>query len=600
MDLPQELIDSIIGAIVDGVDLAQDPWVIDNTPDVLETLRSCALVARAFVHPCQTYIFHGITISEDAHIPPYIFSALLAVRPHLACHVRAIYFEYSLTAVAEHLEPIAQILASVVNLARIDIYPDPTSQGVLWQTYPEALSASFLQAFALPYLRHITLWYFHFEDALELQALLAESTGLKTLVLRSITFGDTSVLDERPEPHPTTAPQVVLDSLQLYFLDAAQVQAMLDSFTVIDITRLRSLYLHNTPMNSLVRVNASSIERIRIRAYYPDVFLDETVDPDTLAGADHLQSLDLSMPFLTSLCKMVRIFGSLAHLTRLETISVAVSQKTGPVEWKELDELLGVPGDLPALAKVNVFSHSQWNLEEPHSEALLKAWMPALAGRNLEFVTQLSADSSNTVFALNQIAASAVENKTGGTLEYLINNVAIHDNSKTTLDTFPTTEALENDLLKYFHVNTLGTINTTNAFLPLLRARTTKKVITLATCVADPDFISTTGSAGQVGYTIHKAALNMAVAKFAVALKAEGSVFLALVTRTEQEREEYKVHGQTFAKVTPGFAGSLTPRASVTMMLDVIYRWAVENTGVFVPSSGCDELRSYSRQQDWF
>ncbi|KAJ7083240.1 NAD(P)-binding protein [Mycena epipterygia] len=253
----------------------------------------------------------------------------------------------------------------------------------------------------------------------------------------------------------------------------------------------------------------------------------------------------------------------------------------------------------------------------------------AARGIGLEFVAQLSADSSNTVFALVRdksnatalrslpgrnitilegditnpdslkIAASVVAETTGGTLDYLINNAAIHNRSKTTLDAFPTTEALEHELLDYFRVNTLGTINTTNAFLPLLRAGTVKKVITLSSGAASPDLITATGSAGQVGYAISKASLNMAVTKFAVALKAEGFVFLALspgivdtapAPRTPQELEEYKVFTQALAaKLAPGFAGPITPRASVTMMLNVIYRWTVEDTGAFVSHHGNKE-----------
>ncbi|KAJ7829041.1 hypothetical protein B0H13DRAFT_1655900 [Mycena leptocephala] len=245
----------------------------------------------------------------------------------------------------------------------------------------------------------------------------------------------------------------------------------------------------------------------------------------------------------------------------------------------------------------------------------------AARGIGLEFVSQLSADSSNTIFALvrnkstaaalsslpgNNItileaeltdvesvlsAANAVSEATGGRLDYLINNAGIHDQSKTTLDTFPTQDALDQDLLENFRVNTLGTIHTTNAFLPFLRARTTKKVITLSTGAADLAFVTGTSSSRQVGYAISKAALNMAVAKFAAALKQEGFVFLALSrgswtrrrnVRTPQQSEEYKAWTQALTKIAPNFSGPLTPQASVKMMLEVIYRWTVEDTGAFV------------------
>ncbi|KAJ7837283.1 hypothetical protein B0H13DRAFT_2422012 [Mycena leptocephala] len=242
----------------------------------------------------------------------------------------------------------------------------------------------------------------------------------------------------------------------------------------------------------------------------------------------------------------------------------------------------------------------------------------AARGIGLEFVSQLSADSSNTIFALvrnkstaaalsslsgNNItileaeltdvesvlsAANAVSEATGGRLDYLINNAGIHDQSKTTLDTL--CDALDQDLLENFRVNTLGTIHTTNAFLPFLRARTTKKVITLSTGAADLAFVTGTSSSRQVGYAISKAALNMAVAKFAAALKQEGFVFLALspglvdtaTERTPQQSEEYKAWTQALTKIAPNFSGPLTPQASVKMMLEVIYRWTVEDTGAFV------------------
>ncbi|KAJ7665886.1 hypothetical protein DFH06DRAFT_1295119 [Mycena polygramma] len=251
----------------------------------------------------------------------------------------------------------------------------------------------------------------------------------------------------------------------------------------------------------------------------------------------------------------------------------------------------------------------------------------AARGIGLEFVSQLSANPSNTIFAvvrnksnataLNGLqqsniivleaditdtesmtaAASAVATATGGKLDYLINNAGVHDRSKLTLDKYPTKDALDQDLLEKFRVNTLGTIHATNAFLPLLRAGTAKKVITLSSGAADPAFALSTGSGAQVGYSVSKAALNMAMAKFAAALKPEGFVFLSVspglvdteTERTPQEAEEYKAFVQVLKTKVPGFSGPLTPPQSVKMMLDVIYRWTVEETGAFVSQHGNKE-----------
>ncbi|KAJ6478811.1 hypothetical protein C8R47DRAFT_1138242 [Mycena vitilis] len=251
----------------------------------------------------------------------------------------------------------------------------------------------------------------------------------------------------------------------------------------------------------------------------------------------------------------------------------------------------------------------------------------AARGLGLEFVSQLSADPSNTVFAivrnkstataLNALsrqnitvleaditdkeamtaAASAVAAATGGKLDYLINNAGIHDRSQATLHTFPTTDALDQHLLENFRVNTLGTIHTTNSFLPLLRAGTVKKVVTLSSAAADPAFTLATGSAGQTGYFVSKAAQNMAVAKFAMALKPEGFVFMSLnpghvdteIQRTPQEDEEYKVYVQRLMGKLPSYSGPVTPEQSVTLMLDVIYRWTLEETGTTKSRGGDQE-----------
>ncbi|KAJ7648355.1 hypothetical protein DFH06DRAFT_1423981 [Mycena polygramma] len=229
--------------------------------------------------------------------------------------------------------------------------------------------------------------------------------------------------------------------------------------------------------------------------------------------------------------------------------------------------------------------------------AIVRNKLTATALNNLphQNITVLEADITDKEAIT--AAASAVAAATGGKLDYLINNAATHDRSKSTLDTFPTKDALDQDLLEKFRVNTLGTIHTTNVFLPLLRGGTAKKVVTLSTPAADPAFAIATGSSGQIGYSISKAALNMAIAKFAATFKPEGFVFLSIspglvdtkTNRTPQESEEFKAFVQALMKKLPGFSGPLTPEQSVQMMLDVIYRWTVEETGAFVSHHGTKE-----------
>ncbi|KAJ7223950.1 hypothetical protein C8J57DRAFT_1391050 [Mycena rebaudengoi] len=250
----------------------------------------------------------------------------------------------------------------------------------------------------------------------------------------------------------------------------------------------------------------------------------------------------------------------------------------------------------------------------------------AARGIGLEFVTQLSADSNNTVFALVrnkstanelnnlssnnisiieaditdstalQAAASEVSKATGGKLDYLINNAAYRSASGGfSLDEFPSDEALEQELMNNFKVNTVGVVHTINAFLPLLRLGSAKKVISLSSGMGDLDLTITTEHSGQGPYAISKAALNMVVAKYAVKYKAEGFVFLAIspgvvntlvAPPTAQQIEHGKTLKMRILKVAPDFKGPITPKESVALQLDVIREWKVENTGAFVSQFG--------------
>ncbi|KAJ6546890.1 hypothetical protein B0H19DRAFT_953952 [Mycena capillaripes] len=249
----------------------------------------------------------------------------------------------------------------------------------------------------------------------------------------------------------------------------------------------------------------------------------------------------------------------------------------------------------------------------------------AARGIGFEFVKQLSADSGNAVFAIVRnkgtatqlnslsrknvtvletditdakalkLAASAVSNVTGGKLDYLINNTAKFNNAGFTLEQYPTPEAVEDELIDSFRTNAVGVVHTINVFLPLFKKGSTKKVITISTGIADPDYTVMREYTALPSYSISKATLNMVVAKYAAQFKAEGFVFLALSpglvnTRvsppTAQELEDYKKMTEAILKVAPHFKGPITPEESVKMQLEVINRWTVEETGAFVSHYG--------------
>ncbi|KAJ7176204.1 hypothetical protein C8R43DRAFT_1197777 [Mycena crocata] len=258
----------------------------------------------------------------------------------------------------------------------------------------------------------------------------------------------------------------------------------------------------------------------------------------------------------------------------------------------------------------------------------------AARGIGFEFIKQLSADQKNTVFALvrNEAtatelkklpgknitvleaditdtkalkkAADAVSKTTGGKLDYLINNAALI-NFESTISTLlrlsltrgfsETEEALEMDLIDHFKVNTIGTIHCTNTFLPLLRKGTVKKVITISSGQGDVDAVLEMGIEESPGYAISKAAINLAIAKYAVELRPEGFVFLSLspgavntiaTPLTAEVKEAFAKMMGKFTRVVPHFKGPISPEESVKLQLEVIYKWKVEDTGAFVSQHG--------------
>jgi len=253
----------------------------------------------------------------------------------------------------------------------------------------------------------------------------------------------------------------------------------------------------------------------------------------------------------------------------------------------------------------------------------------AARGIGFEFVRRFALKSENTVFALVRsrkndqklvemgaknvhileaditdvkalkIAAAEVNKITGGSLDYLINNAAFVEATRknNNLDGYPEgqDDLLEKDLHDSFNTNVVGVVHTINAFLPLLRRGTAKKVITISSGMGDAELVLKSGLSNQAPYAISKAALNMVVAKYAAEYKAEGFVFLAISpglvdtstkAPTPEEMKEYQEMLAFFRIITPSFEGPITPEKSVSMVIEVIDKWVVEDTGAFVSHYG--------------
>ncbi|KAI0328960.1 short-chain dehydrogenases/reductase [Cubamyces sp. BRFM 1775] len=254
----------------------------------------------------------------------------------------------------------------------------------------------------------------------------------------------------------------------------------------------------------------------------------------------------------------------------------------------------------------------------------------ASRGIGREFVSQLSKDPKNTVFGIVRnpqsatqllelqktrpnvhilqadiidvpslkAAAAEVAKVTGGSLDYLINNAAQVGNERAglTLSTYPDEKLLEEDLIDAFRINVVGVVHTINAFLPLLRQGPTKKVISLSTGIAALDVTLVTGFAVHSPYCVSKAALNQVVAKYATELRDEGFVFLAISPGvvntaekppTPEELEFFMSMIPKFQKYSPDWDGKpLSPETSVGLMLGIIEKAIVKDTGAFISHWG--------------
>jgi NAD(P)-dependent dehydrogenase (short-subunit alcohol dehydrogenase family) len=133
-------------------------------------------------------------------------------------------------------------------------------------------------------------------------------------------------------------------------------------------------------------------------------------------------------------------------------------------------------------------------------------------------------------------AASAITAVVGSKgLDVFIENAGMsHDNPETAgllptdTDTKEKIESISAALHEAVEHNILGLMYATNAFLPLVKTGTQKKIIVLSSGLADIDFIRKAGVPYAIPYSVSKAALNVVVAKYAALLKDEGIKFLAL------------------------------------------------------------------------
>jgi hypothetical protein len=239
---------------------------------------------------------------------------------------------------------------------------------------------------------------------MELESLLSHARGLKELSLNLINLDDTST---RPADSVSHKPLVVLDYLDVLFdhrVATEAVDAMLSTFSVLDIRHLRSLRVGPfNPLIPLLRVNSGTLERVQyyvpFRPYHlfpripnPDGKTGPLSDPDILETNTRLRHIDLGTDTLC-MADGLKVFGNLRHLMALHTVSLHFDDQFGTVAdemrdevWVDLNEVLAQVRD--TLKEVEIYAHTDKKKCIPPDLALLRSLLPSVAQKISVYPTE--------------------------------------------------------------------------------------------------------------------------------------------------------------------------------------------------------------------
>jgi NAD(P)-dependent dehydrogenase (short-subunit alcohol dehydrogenase family) len=213
----------------------------------------------------------------------------------------------------------------------------------------------------------------------------------------------------------------------------------------------------------------------------------------------------------------------------------------------------------------------------------------------------LSADITN--YEDLKSAAADTAAITGGSVDYLVANAAYVSNFDAfdpigVLDENP--KALEEDLRKSIDTNLIGNIHFYNLFMPLVLKGKAKKVIFISSGMADIDLINKFDLETGSLYSLSKAAMNVATAKFNAQYKKDGVLFLSIspgvVDVGKVDPAQLTPHQLAglqslfgkFAQYAPHFKGPATPEEATRDVINVWENASIEkgDGGAFVSHLG--------------
>ncbi|TFK84095.1 NAD-P-binding protein [Polyporus arcularius HHB13444] len=255
----------------------------------------------------------------------------------------------------------------------------------------------------------------------------------------------------------------------------------------------------------------------------------------------------------------------------------------------------------------------------------------ASRGIGLEYVRQLAGRPDSTVFAIVRNAAKSthlqaatkglknvhileaevtdystlekaakrISDVTGGKLDCLIHNAARMEPVPVMkgFDDYPSMDELDADFIVSYKINALGVIHSISAFLSLLRAAPTKKIVVISTAGADPTFVRKAGIANMSAYGMTKAAALIATTKYAVKLQDEGFIVVSMspglvdTTGTIGEKGDPEMRtlilgaAEVFKKKGVSL-GAETPEQSVSAQLKLVDGLKPSDNGLFLAHTG--------------
>ena len=129
-----------------------------------------------------------------------------------------------------------------------------------------------------------------------------------------------------------------------------------------------------------------------------------------------------------------------------------------------------------------------------------------------------------------------------------------------------------------FKVNTLGAIHSIDAFLPLLRKSTLKKIAIISTSLGERDFVWKARLNEMAAYSVTKSAEHMVMAKYAASLDNEGFIVAAInpggVDVSGTARAPRKCYFSLPCVVLPGprscYVATVEEQASLTRVMEKI------------------------------